>query len=377
MKRISIFTAARSDFGILKNIILKIEKDKRFNLDLIVNSAHKSQKFGKTVSEINEIIVKNKIILKFKYGKSNPENIIKYFNSITEEISSYILKKKPDAFIIMGDRYEMLACAFSCIQFQIPIIHFCGGSITLGSLDDIYRDNISRMANLHLVETKYHRRRLTQLGIKKNIKIVGAPALENLNMLTNNSFFELIKKYKIRINRNKKLIITCFHPETNISLSNNIINLKKLIYFLKMTNENVVFTYPNADNGYNDYIKLIKSNLRKKKNCSIIENLGIKNYYTLLKNSDVMLGNSSSGIIESASFKIPVINLGNRQKNRFANKNVINSSFEYRDIRKSFKDIQSEKFLNQIRNLKNFYFQNNCSKNSIDIIHKFLTRYSS
>ena len=90
-----------------------------------------------------------------------------------------------------------------------------------------------------------------------------------------------------------------------------------------------------------------------------------------------MLGNSSSGIIERASFKIPVINLGNRQKNRFANKNVINSSFEYRDIRKSFKDIQSEKFLNQIRNLKNFYFQNNCSKNSIDIIHKFLTRYSS
>ena len=132
--KIAIFSAARSDFGILKNIILKLEKDKRFDLNLIINSAHLSSKFGNTINEINEINVKKKVYLKFKYNNSNPENIIKYQNNISQEISSYIKKKNPSAFILMGDRYEMLACALSCLQHRVPIIHLCGGSVTLGSL---------------------------------------------------------------------------------------------------------------------------------------------------------------------------------------------------------------------------------------------------
>ena len=179
MKKIAIFSAARSDFGILKNLIIKLEKDKRFDLDLIINSVHLSNKFGNTINEINELNVKKKIYLKFKYNNSSPENIIKYQNNISQEISSYIKKRNPNAFIIMGDRYEMLACTLSCLQYRVPIIHLCGGSITLGSLDDIYRDSISKMSNIHLVESKFHKKRLGEIGIKKNVNIVGAPELEN------------------------------------------------------------------------------------------------------------------------------------------------------------------------------------------------------
>ena len=373
MKKIAIFSAARSDFGILKNLIINLEKNKKFDLNLIINSAHISSKFGETVNEIKEINIKKKIYLKFKYKASNPKNIINYFNNITKGISKFIEKKKPEAFIIMGDRYEMLACAFSCLQYQIPIIHLCGGSITLGSLDNIYRDNISKMANLHLVESKFHKMRLNEIGIKKNIHIVGAPALENLELVKKNSLSTIINNFKLKIDKNKKIIIACFHPETNISLSDNTYNLKKFLFFLKKRSENIIFTYPNADSGFNEYIKLIKLNLIKKKNCSIVKNLGIRNYYSLLQKSHVLIGNSSSGIIESASFKIPVINIGNRQKNRFYNENVIHSNFNINQLNEAFDIINSKDFKNKLKKLKNFYYQKKCSKKSIDLIYKLLS----
>lgn len=372
MKKIAIFSAARSDFGILKNLIVALEKDKRFNLNLIINSAHISNKFGKTVNEIEKIKIKKKIYLKFKYKESNPKNLIFYFNNITKEICDYVEKNKPNAFIIMGDRYEMLACAFACLQYQIPIVHLCGGSITLGSLDNIYRDSISKMSSIHLVESKFHKKRLGKIDIQKNIYIVGAPALENIKSIKVNSISNVIKEFNIKMDYNKKTIIACFHPETNINIRENTGNLKKFLIFLRNRSENIIFTYPNADHGFNEYIKKINYHLLNKNNCSIIKNLGIKNYYTLLSNSDVLIGNSSSGMIESSSFKIPTINLGNRQKKRFHGKNVIHCSFEVNEIEKSINKALSKKFIKKISKIKNPFFRQNTSKEIIKILNNYL-----
>lgn len=373
MKKIAIFSAARSDFGILKNIILKLEKDKRFDLDLIVNSAHLSSKFGETIKEINEINVKNKIILKFKYKGSKPQNIINYYSNITQEISNYINKHKPKAIIIMGDRYEMFGCAFSCLQHQVKIIHLCGGSITLGSHDDIYRDSISRMANLHLVETIHHKNRLKNIGIKDTIKIVGAPALENIKTLKKIQFSEIVKKLSLTIYKKEELITACFHPETTISLKNNIKNLKILLTFLQKRNENIILTYPNADHGFENYIKIINKFCLKKKNLNVVKSLGVQNYYSILKESKFLIGNSSSGIIESASFKLPTINLGNRQKYRITNKNVIHSLFELNQIEKNYKKIINKNFNQKMKKINNIYYKKNCSSDCVNSIVKFLS----
>ena len=366
---LAVFTAARSDFGILRNLITSIEKDERFNLTLIINSAHSESKFGNTDKEIKEINVKNKVYLKFKYRKSEPEDILNYYAKITKEISNIIKKNRPDAFIIMGDRYEMLSAAFTCLQYQVPIIHLCGGSITLGSLDNIYRDNISRMSDLHLVETIWHKNRLKKIGIQKNVHVVGAPALENLHLIKKTPFSEVIQKFNFKMDISKKIIVACFHPETNISKKKNIQNLKNFLIFLKSRNENIIFTYPNADYGFNDYIKTIKIYLLNKKNCNIVKSLGVKYYYTLLKNSDLLIGNSSSGIIESASFRIPTINLGNRQNCRIANKNVIHSNFELKNINDAFKRIKNKSFIKEI---KNIYFKKNTSIKSLNLINNFV-----
>ena len=277
MKEILVFTAGRSDFGILKNLISKIKSHKSYNLTLIIGPAHNSKIFGFTKQEIETLKIEKKIFLKSRTNNSSGHDILNSMSQITMDIANNFSKKKYDAAIVLGDRYEALNFVFCCFIFRIPIIHIGGGSITLGSLDDIYRKCISQMASLHFVETSNHKKNLNNIGIKKNIFITGAPALENIyDKKTPLSI--LNGKYDDFIKSKKKRIIACFHPETNISKNKNIKNLKKLISFLNSIKQKIIFTYPNADEGYLDYIKLIEKNLDKK-NSMIVKNFGIEKYH--------------------------------------------------------------------------------------------------
>ena len=372
-KKLAIFTVARSDFGILKNIILKCEKDKRFDLHLVIGSAHKSEIFGKTIKEINSIKIKKKIFFKFKYNQSSNQSIIKYFQKTLGEAEKFFKRNKIDAALILGDRYEMLAISIVCLNYNIPIMHFGGGSITLGSLDNIYRYSISKMASAHFLETEHHKKNLQKIGINENLNVVGSPSIENVkfNFLKKK---ELFKKLQLRFDTQKKIIIACFHPETIHDKNYNIRNLKTFLSFLLKVNANLIITYPNADSGFNSYIKLIKKYLKKRKNSKIIKNLGSINYFSFLKISSLLIGNSSSGIIESASFKIPTINIGERQKDRHAPNNVINSKFSLKDIIQSYRKATSQKFISKLKNLKNPYFKKNVSSKSLDIIYKYLVK---
>ena len=367
--KIAIFTAARSDFGIMKNIILRAEKDKRFDLQLLIGSAHKSNAFGLSKNEIEKLKIKNKNFFRFKYSGSTERDILKYFCNTIKETQKKFLKNRPDWVLIMGDRYEMLAIAICCLTYRIPIAHFCGGSETLGSLDDKYRIAISKMSMIHFLETKYHKKNLIKNQITKNLYIVGSPALEEIQIRNNNvkamknSKKKLIKELKI--NFKKKIVTACFHPETTSSIAENIKKLNIFIKFLKGLDENIIFTFPNADAGFNKYIKIIIKELSNIENIKLIKNLGLKKYYDLLSISSIMIGNSSSGIIESASFNLPAINLGERQKNRFSPKNVINCSFNANIIKKKY-----NKALGIKTKIINPYCRKNCSKKVLDILYK-------
>ena len=148
----------------------------------------------------------------------------------------------------------------------------------------------------------------------------------------------------------------------------NIKNLKKLISFLNSIKQKIIFTYPNADEGYLDYIKLIEKNLDKK-NSMIVKNFGIQKYHLMLSNSDLLIGNSSSGIIESCSFKIPCINLGDRQKQRLSPKNIIHSTFDIKNILKAYNKATSNRFKLHVINLKNPYESKNTSNKILNIIN--------
>ena len=375
-KRIAVFTVARSDFGIMKNIIHRIDNDDRFELTCVIGAAHDSKVFGQTINEIKEMKIKRIKKFKFNYVNSDSKNIMNYFQMMIDKTCKFFDINKIDAALILGDRYEMMAIALTCINYNIPIMHFCGGSETLGSIDDIYRYSISKMAFAHFLETNHHKKNLNKLNIKKNLYIVGAPALENLKTKTL-SISEIEKYYQFSFNKDKKIVVACFHPETYKTTIQNRNYLRIFLNFLKKQNINLIFTYPNADKGFMQFIKLIKGKLKNKKNCLIVKNLGIKNYYSILNFSDLLIGNSSSGIIESASFKIPTINLGNRQKNRHFPKNVIHSKFNYEKINYAYKKALSLKFKNKIKNLKNPYFQKNTSTKVANIIFKLLNKYAN
>ncbi len=372
-KRIAVFTVARSDFGIMKNIIHRIDNDDRFELTCVIGAAHDSKVFGQTINEIKEMKIKRIKKFKFNYVNSDSKNIMNYFQMMIDKTCKFFDINKIDAALILGDRYEMMAIALTCINYNIPIMHFCGGSETLGSIDDIYRYSISKMAFAHFLETNHHKKNLNKLNIKKNLYIVGAPALENLKTKTL-SISEIEKYYQFSFNKDKKIVVACFHPETYKTTIQNKNYLKIFLNFLKKQNINLIFTYPNADKGFMQFIKLIKSKLKNKKNCLIVKNLGIKNYYSILNFSDLMIGNSSSGIIESASFNIPTINLYNRQKNRYCPKNVIHSIFNLEKINYAYKKALSLKFKNKIINLKNPYFQKDTSIKVANIIFKLLNK---
>ena len=361
-----IFTAARSDFGILRNTIERSLNDKRFDTKLIINPAHKSKIFGETINEISKKIKKKSILLNFNYKSSKKENILDYFSKIIKETNIILKKNNSDSALILGDRYEMLAFAFCCLNHKIPIVHLCGGSETLGSLDNIYRYSISKMSKIHLVETSNHKSKLKKLGINQNIHIVGAPGLENLikkkNIHLTIEEIKFLKSYK-------KKIIACFHPETNTSIKKNIYYLNIFIKFLIKTNQKIIFTYPNADEGFNKYLKVIKNNT-KKSNINLVSSLGIDKYYYMLNRSDLIIGNSSSGIIESCSFKIPCINLGKRQKNRFSPRNVLHSPFNLKSIKQTYNYAMSKKFIKKVKKLNNPYFNKDSSKNILDLIYK-------
>lgn len=366
-----VFSAGRSDLGLISNILDKLNKDNRFNLFLILGPAHNTKRFGYTFKEVKNIKIKRKFFIKFKYNQSSENKILNYFSETLIKFKDIINRKKVDGCLILGDRYESLAAALVCLNFKIPIIHIGGGSITAGALDDVYRYSISKMAHSHFVETNLHKKNLTDSGFKKNIFVIGAPSLEKYktNLLTKLQFG---KKYKFQFEKNKKILICTFHPETTKSIKENLINLKILINFINLQDDNIIFTYPNADAGYLSYINLIKSKLTKKNNCLLVKNLGRKNYLSALNFGDLLIGNSSSGIIESCSFKIPTIDIGERQLYRIANKNVIHSVFELKQIQKSYRKALSEKFISKIKKYKNIYEKKNTSTKFVNLVYKQL-----
>jgi len=367
-KKLLIFTFARSDYGILQNIIKKLNENINFDVTLVIGSNHLSKKFGNTFKEIYKNKIKfKKINLNYKFSSTNI--ILDNIASLISQLSNIFNKMSFHGAIILGDRYEMFGASIACKNYDIPIFHLCGGSITDGSLDNYYRFNISNMSTYHFVETLSHKKELIKHNIKKNIFISGSPSLEfNKKKIISKKIFE--KKYNFSFNKNK-IIIACFHPNTKISILENINDLKILLRFLNNTNDKVIFTYPNADKGFNEYIKEIKNQLIDKEKNLLVQSLGKFDYFSVLNFSDILIGNSSSGIIESASFKIPTINLGERQKGRFKVRNVYNSPFNEKKIFQIYNKIINYKSKKIFFSLKNPYYKKNSSNFIINQIIQF------
>ncbi len=367
MKKLIVITGSRSEYGLLKNLIELLKNDKKIHLKLVVTGSHLSKKFGSSNKEIKNDGLKISKKIKILNSGDSPSSINKFFAKGVVEFSKYLSNEKPDSIIVLGDRYEIFSAAISASFLNIPIIHINGGDSTEGAIDEFIRHSITKMSWLHFVTNNLSKKRILNMGENpKNIFCVGSLGVERIKKT---KFLEKdLLKRELNIDLKKKTILITYHSETK---SNNTPekDLKEIINALsKIKETNLVFTAPNADTFNNSIFKMINNFIKEKKNCFYFSSLGFLKYISLLKYSDCVLGNSSSGIIEAPTLNVPTINIGDRQKGRICANSVINCPPKRKIILKKITKVLSESYKKQLININNPYYMRDTAKRIYNII---------
>jgi GDP/UDP-N,N'-diacetylbacillosamine 2-epimerase (hydrolysing) len=331
--KIFLTTSTRADFGLLKNLIYEFKKSDYFDLKIIATGTHFSKKHGFSFSEIKneKISVYKKIFI--TNNTSAPKNILNDMSVISKSISSFIEKDKPDLFVVLGDRYEVLAISLAAYLAKVPIAHIHGGELTQGSLDDGFRHCISKMSYLHFVSHKIYKKRLMQLGERpENIYNVGALGVENI--FKTNFLSKRDLQRSLRINLKKDILLVCLQPEITENLTKDLVN-ETLAALKNFNDKSIIFTMPGAD-LYNEIVfKKIRIFVKNNPNSFLFKTLGSEKFLSFLKSANVIIGNSSSGILEMPIFNKPTINIGNRQDGRVKANTIINVSPKKNLIKKA------------------------------------------
>jgi GDP/UDP-N,N'-diacetylbacillosamine 2-epimerase (hydrolysing) len=343
--KIAVLTSSRADYSILYPLLVKLKKDKNFDLNIIAFGSHLSDKHGRTI----ELIKKDGFKIRDNF-KTIPlaDTPLAISNSIGITIISFAKiwnKEKYDLILAIGDRYEMFAACTSSIPFNIPIAHIHGGETTKGAFDDCFRHSITQMSNFHFTSSEIYKKKVIELkGSKKNVYNIGALSIDNLKSLKLYSKKQFKNLFNIDISL-PSILIT-FQPET----SNYVLNKQYIKILIDALNEikeyQLIITMPNADTMGN-YIRLeLEKFINKSSKAIKIENFGTIGYLTCMKYCTMMLGNTSSGFIEASFFPKYVINLGKRQEGRHNTPNINTIKINKKEI---IKAIQEFKFFKPLK----------------------------
>ncbi|WP_010097579.1 UDP-N-acetylglucosamine 2-epimerase [Ornithinibacillus scapharcae] len=371
MKKISILTATRAEYGLLKPIMKRLTNVPEFDVRIVVTGAHLSPEFGLTYHEIEHdgFSIDNRIEMLLSADTSAA--ISKSMGVALISFADYFERLKPDILIVLGDRYETLAVCIAAMNQKIPIAHLYGGETTEGAVDESIRHAITKMSYIHFTSTESYRRRVIQLGEQPDrVFCVGATGIENI--LNEDIMSKRDLESSINFKLDKPHAIVTFHP---VTLENNhsaeqfqaILDVCKRyqdMYF--------IFTKANADANGRIINKMIDSYIEENNHAIAFTSLGIKRYLSALKYSVMVIGNSSSGLIEAPSFGIPTINIGDRQKGRLKASSIIDCKPTIDDIQRAFDLALSKKFRSLSKTTVNPYGDGNTSDKVTSTLKKFL-----
>ncbi|MDD3137790.1 MAG: UDP-N-acetylglucosamine 2-epimerase [Lachnospiraceae bacterium] len=375
MKRICILTATRAEYGLLKNIILKLQKTDEFKVNVVATGMHLSSDFGLTYQEIEQdgIILDKKIdILMSSDSKSA---ISKTMGLALIQFANYFEESKPDILMVLGDRYETLAVCIAAMNQQIPIVHLYGGETTEGAVDEAIRHAITKLSYLHFTSTEEYRKRVIQLGeAPERVFCVGAMGIENIMSESLMSLKEL--EESIGFSLDNKYAVVTFHPVTledgnEEEQINELFGAFDEILGQEEIFDSLIITKANADTGGRIINKLIDKYAEKHpKQIFSIESLGMRRYLSALKYCTMVIGNSSSGLVEAPSFGIPTINIGDRQKGRIKSDSVFDCHPQKNDIVKTIRYALSMEGQEIVRKSKNPYGDGITSDKIVDDLQK-------
>lgn len=365
MRKICIITGTRAEYGFSRNLIRGIEEDSELELQLVVTGTHLSKEYGETVQEIYKD--------GFKIAKEIPiiteENLNMGMEAgtLVSELSQFFLLDKPDIMLLNGDRYEALAAALTATLCNIPIGHISGGEITEGAIDEQIRHAITKLAHVHFPGALAYANNIRKMGEESwRIFNVGDPGIENIKNTSFLSKEELEDDLGLVIDQ-ETLLVT-YHPVTleKVHLKKQI---EELLLALTEVKNKMIITYPNSDEGSEYIIEQLEQFATGKANVKLVKSLGIRKYLSVMKLCGAVVGNSSSALVEAPYLKVPVVNIGNRQKGRLMADNIICCNNSKENIVGAIKKALSREFRNYVTSkTKSLYGEGETSKEIIKVL---------
>lgn len=362
MNTVCIVTGSRAEYGLLKRTIRRFKTDSSVKLDFVVTGSHLCEELGYTVSEIENDGIEINSRIHISMHCDTTADMARSTAEAIAAFTGYFEKNRPDLLIILGDRFEIFAVAYAAAIQAIAIAHIGGGQTTQGAVDEFIRHAITKMSHLHFATCEQYRHRIIQMGENPNrVFNVGSPGMENILTTPLLSREALQKNLGFDLTHRKYCVVT-FHPET-MANENPQAPFLQLIGALKAFPEyQYIITLANADAGGRWINNTWLNEAKEQKNWLVVPSLGTQRYLSALKYAQMMIGNSSSGIIEGPSMHIPTVNIGDRQKGRILADSIILCRSEREAITAAMKKARTPEFREMAQNVISPFGTGNASE---------------
>jgi UDP-N-acetylglucosamine 2-epimerase (non-hydrolysing)/GDP/UDP-N,N'-diacetylbacillosamine 2-epimerase (hydrolysing) len=366
MKRtIAVVTSSRADYSHLYWPLRDLARHPEVDLKLIVLGAHLSPQFGETVKEIEKDGFPIAARLECLLSSDTDVGMAKTLGVALLALADLLGQMRPDLLLLIADRYEMLAPAAVALTLRIPIAHIEGGEISEGAIDDAVRNALTKMSHIHFTSTEGARARVVAMGEEPwRVHRPGAPSLDHLRRSRLLSVHELEERLTIGLRR--RTVVVAYHPVTIVRDTTQ--EADSLFAALEGLDAQILFCYPNSDAGSHAQMQRTRAFLATRSDARVYVNLDAVIYWSLLGHVALLIGNSSSGIMEAASFALPVVNVGFRQKGRERARNVIDAEPEAKAIIDAIARAMSSEFRASLAGMTNPYGDGHAAETILQVL---------
>jgi UDP-N-acetylglucosamine 2-epimerase (non-hydrolysing)/GDP/UDP-N,N'-diacetylbacillosamine 2-epimerase (hydrolysing) len=366
MKRsIAVVTSSRADYSHLYWPLKDLAAHPEVDLKLIVMGSHLAPTFGITAQEIEEDGIPIAARIECLLNSDTDIGMAKTIGVATLSLADTLGHMRPDLLLLIADRYEMLAPASVALALRIPIAHIEGGEISEGAIDDAVRNALTKISHIHFTSTHLARQRVIGMGEEPwRVHRAGAPSLDHLRRSRLLTREEL--EQRLQLNLIQPTILVAYHPVTIRRETTEEVDA--LFAALSRTEGQILFCFPNADAGSHHIVARTRNFLETRQDGKVFTNLDPVTYWSLLGHIDALVGNSSSGIMETASFALPTVNIGLRQKGRERPANVIDAAPETADIREKIKRASSKAFRESLEGMQNPYGDGHAAETIVKVL---------
>jgi len=350
-RRIGVVTTGRSDYGLLRPVIAALLAEPTVSVQIFATGMHLSKRFGHTIGELRRDGHGRRLItVPALLPGDDPRSVATSLGRTTIRFAAALERHRPDILVVLGDRFETLGAAAATLPFDIALAHIHGGEVTEGAMDESIRHALTKLSHLHFVSAEPYAARVRQLGEEPwRVMVSGAPALDALDGFTPTPAKDLSTQLGVPIDRGTVLLT--YHPET-LRGAAILADLDALLTALDEVGAPVLITAPNAD-PRRDGVARRLARFAAAPDRVMVANLGQQNYFSIMRHVGAMVGNSSSGLIEAPSFRLPVVNVGDRQCGRLRPANVIDVAPETRVIARAVRRALSPTFRASLAGLRN------------------------